>query len=346
MTDIANIPMNRTQGSTKLVSRIGWIDVVRGAAIILVVLGHAWRGLWGGGILTDADLFSRVDQAIYLFHMPVFFILAGFVFRKGRRPSPVGFLKSRAVRILYPMLLWFYIFVGVNVLMSSYVNTPLGLDRLLGPPLPFGTHLWFLWALLVIQIICMPLVFLRKSPLAIGFIILAASAGLFFKYGYGFFNIWVQQGITFLPFFLLGALAGETSVHKRLIATKPMHLILCGGGMLFLAEAILFSSASVPAPFLFLGGGAAIGFILMIAGIALLPSLGRFSAGLVLLGSASMAIYLVHIFFTAFTRIALKAVGIQDMWVHVVLGTVLGVIGPIIFLMCAEKLSLRRFFGI
>ncbi len=49
-------------------SRIAWIDIAKGVGIILVVVGHALVS-------------GRVYSAIYLFHMPLFFILAGVVFR-------------------------------------------------------------------------------------------------------------------------------------------------------------------------------------------------------------------------------------------------------------------------
>jgi fucose 4-O-acetylase-like acetyltransferase len=53
--------------------RLEWIDVARGIGIIAVVAGHVWtRG--------------PVRDAVYSFHMPLFFLLSGFL----SRPQPPG----------------------------------------------------------------------------------------------------------------------------------------------------------------------------------------------------------------------------------------------------------------
>lgn len=65
-----------------------------------------------------------------------------------------------------------------------------------------------------------------------------------------------------------------------------------------------------------------------------------------LFGKASMAIYLIHIFYTSLSRILLKSIGIQDLWLHVAIGTFLGVLGPLFFKMLATKLSIQRIFSV
>ncbi|MBV2150535.1 acyltransferase family protein [Sphingobium sp. AS12] len=53
--------------------RLDWVDVARGIGILAVVVGHVWTR----GPLRDA---------LYSFHMPLFFILSGML----SRPQPVG----------------------------------------------------------------------------------------------------------------------------------------------------------------------------------------------------------------------------------------------------------------
>lgn len=55
--------------------RIEELDVAKGLAILLVVLGHSRP--------------PGIDM-IYGFHMPLFFILAGIVYKKGRKPKDYG----------------------------------------------------------------------------------------------------------------------------------------------------------------------------------------------------------------------------------------------------------------
>ena len=49
-----------------MAERINWIDFAKGVAIILVVLGHV-------------NTPSRLQDFIYMFHMPFFFMTAGFL---------------------------------------------------------------------------------------------------------------------------------------------------------------------------------------------------------------------------------------------------------------------------
>lgn len=52
--------------------RLAWLDAAKGVSIVLVVIGHAWTSI-------------KVRDPIYAFHMPFFFIAAGYV----ARPAPL-----------------------------------------------------------------------------------------------------------------------------------------------------------------------------------------------------------------------------------------------------------------
>ncbi len=51
-------------------NRIGYIDVAKGVAILLVVIGHV------------SNLPTPIKSSIYSFHMSLFFFLSGYFFRK------------------------------------------------------------------------------------------------------------------------------------------------------------------------------------------------------------------------------------------------------------------------
>lgn len=325
--------------------RLGWIDMARGAAIIMVVLGHAWRGMSEAAVIADAKLFHHIDQAIYLFHMPVFFILSGFVFMSGGYPSLLNFIKARVTRILYPMLVWYYIFVGVNVLMTPYVNSPYGIDRFFSMPVPFGTHLWFLWALFVIQLICFPIIFFKSRLQLISYIFLSALIVFFVNYGFGYSNIWLHHALAFFPFFLLGILSRNIKLQKYISASNPVILILLGGGIFMMAEFLNMVISQNRGYYFFLEMIAAISFIIAISGIYFISENKLISKGLVILGRASMAIYLVHIFFTSSSRIALSGLGIDNIFIHITVGTFFGIFGPMIFKIISRKFSFCRVLG-
>jgi len=60
-------------------------------------------------------------------------------------------------------------------------------------------------------------------------------------------------------------------------------------------------------------------------------SWGWSNASLAQIGRYSYAIFLFHVFFTAATRIALERMGARDVGLHMVLGSVAGLAGPILF---------------
>lgn len=64
-----------------------WIDFLRGTGIILVVLGHCW---------------PPFSKQIYGFHMPLFFLLSGYLFSHYERLCFKDLVKKLAVRLLIP----------------------------------------------------------------------------------------------------------------------------------------------------------------------------------------------------------------------------------------------------
>ena len=59
-------------------TRLEWIEFAKGVGIILVVVGHAGRGLQNAGLADPRGVLPVLDQAIYAFHMPLFFSFLGW----------------------------------------------------------------------------------------------------------------------------------------------------------------------------------------------------------------------------------------------------------------------------
>jgi fucose 4-O-acetylase-like acetyltransferase len=150
-----------------------YVDLLRAASILAVVVGHWTIGLiwWEGGLLylTSAiGVTTGLWLATWVFQvMPIFFFVGGFsnlVALDGHRRrsgSTMGFVRSRVARLLRPSLVFLGIWVVVQVVLHlTDVGTPAGLRlwgdthllRGMNPPaatLPFGP-LWFLGAYLVV----------------------------------------------------------------------------------------------------------------------------------------------------------------------------------------------------
>ena len=89
---------NLTQQNRKYYNEI---NIARGIGILLVVLGHALKQTG----VTDLAV-NVLIEVIYSFHMPLFFVLSGFVSVKilayTKREEYVRFIRSRMLRLLLP----------------------------------------------------------------------------------------------------------------------------------------------------------------------------------------------------------------------------------------------------
>lgn len=134
---------------------VAWVDVAKGLGIVAVVFGHVVPG--------------AVADVLYIFHMPLFFAISGYLFRP--RTDPRQFLQDRALHLLVPygcfLLLLFvptalpraFHGEGVSALMPALV----GGRWLAGPTTPF----WFITCLFLVQVLMNPLL-RRFTPGQVG----------------------------------------------------------------------------------------------------------------------------------------------------------------------------------
>ncbi len=93
--------------------RVLWIDAVKGIGITLMILGHM-------------QISESLLDFIYSFHMPLFVIISGFLFRGDTRVSPS--VKRRAKALLLPYLYTntAALFVRLLLLLKAGTFTPAG----------------------------------------------------------------------------------------------------------------------------------------------------------------------------------------------------------------------------
>ena len=62
--------------------RIEWLDFAKGISIFMVVLGHTLRGIYTHNLyLNYYKYLVIIADIIFLFSMPVFFALSGYLFK-------------------------------------------------------------------------------------------------------------------------------------------------------------------------------------------------------------------------------------------------------------------------
>lgn len=127
--------------------RLDWLDALKGVGIIAVVAGHVWTR----GPLRDA---------IYLFHMPLFFLASGFTLRA----IPAASLARRlATSLAVPFLIFSTILLSADFLIEHgrgmrpiFANFPHGVYAILlaseSTRGPF-TILWFIPCLIIARTI-------------------------------------------------------------------------------------------------------------------------------------------------------------------------------------------------
>ena len=117
---------NKSVSTGKIVparDRFAWVDFAKGLAIILVVYRHCLVGLDRSGLIIPTYLWD-IQEYVYNFRMPVFFMLSGIFLAKSlNKTSPPDLAKKKVNTLLYPYVLWTFILITIQILFSSYTNT-------------------------------------------------------------------------------------------------------------------------------------------------------------------------------------------------------------------------------
>lgn len=326
-------------------ARVLWVDLARGLGILLVVLGHVNRGLYDGQLHSSSNLYQALDDALYLFHMPLFFMLSGLFMTQSVRKVGVGaFVISRIRTLAYPAVLWTWLLGLAHLAVGPAANHPLTPDDFPLIPLPPYSLYWFLWALLLNQVALAPLVthIDFRNPIH-GLGLVALSFGCWVgsdvvehiePFG------WIAKALFHLPFILAGAAFRQLSPRVSSLS-----------GMLVLAAlllTVLNSSTLITDPLLKPLGGLLAASALMIAtrayahSEAMPPALLRSIASL---GRESMTIYLSHVLFTAATRALLSQLDVDSLAIHLLAGLCFGLAASWLIARTAKRLRVHHLLG-
>ncbi|WP_233429236.1 acyltransferase family protein [Klebsiella variicola] len=331
------------EGKVSATMRERWVDYAKGIGIILVVFGHANRGLYSSGIYISSEIYHYLDNIIYSFHMPLFFFLSGLFFVSSiNNKSKEGFLLSKVKNILYPYVLWSLIQGGVEVFFSKYTNAKTSLSEVLLFPMHPRAQFWFLYALFMIFIICTIIYhkkyFLKMLPafFLISFVIYVYSDDIGNRFNFNY----VSQNILF---FFLGCVFNKYyPVFMRLLTNRSIILVTC---LLFFVEYLYFIKyKNNYLPLNLCTAFIAFIAIAWVSNVSILLSCFNLR-WLEKIGKLSLIIYLVHILAASGTRIILsKIFHIESWFVHVFVGTFIGITAPLIFYKLVVRYNLNFIF--
>ncbi len=158
--------------------RLDFLDIAKGIGIILVVLGHTYRG-------------NGLNIFIYSFHMPLFFFISGLLYNQKKYATTFFFLKNKIRTLLLPyasfyILSYFYwLFVEKTLRQGTdvYFTVPIigffyGTDFALYM-YPNGA-LWFLTCLFTTELLLFFILkFIRSNKLRLAMFIFCGLIGYF-----------------------------------------------------------------------------------------------------------------------------------------------------------------------
>lgn len=333
--------------SRKILSRnrYPWVDYARGICIILVCFRH----IFGGVMTEDNDpanypVLEYLNIFFFSFRMPLFFIVSGIFFQLSITNSGKGkFISNRAQTILYPLIIWGAIHITLQLIFADYVNADRQPDdylKLIYQPRSIE-QFWYLNALFFVSVLyAMVTSYARFNSirqLVLGMLLYAVAGYLHMnKIEAGF----ITDVFFFYFFFAVGHFASAFMLnpgnYKKIASYKTILLII----PLFIVIQHYFTFLNLNnkndyyvqnnQPVLFavaaLVGGS---FVICISFLLQKADKLRF---LRVIGYHSLYIYVTNLMVTAATRvIMIRVFHISDVGALLLVGTITGIVIPIIF---------------
>lgn len=171
-----------------------YFDILKGATIILVVLGHCIV-LGSGKEYYENSLYldNWLHKIIYSFHMPTFMLISGFFFYYTiQKYTAIQIVKNRITSLLIPIIVWQMLYVTILTIIDNgsftahtYINHS------------YFNALWFLWSVLWNSFIVLIIHHFFKDNLFVYSMLLIATLFLPNKFH-------IHQFVFMYPYFLCG----------------------------------------------------------------------------------------------------------------------------------------------
>lgn len=282
------------------------INYIKGIAILLVFIGHASTP----SFLQRPYTYEFMVQLIYSIHMPLFFLVSGFLSYKiinmNLNKEYLSFIKTKFYRLGVPFLIFSFITNFIIIAFKQVLNEPVStstlLDRIktifLYPEDGIMGALWFLYTLFFIAILAP---FIVKLPLKLT-ITLSLLLNIFTPKYINFLSI--SRINFFLVYFLIGLYfrtyyqTNKNNIFKMISPFKKITLFIISAICIFSYSYIItngiFISKYLLSTLNFLCG--LCGMILILMLIEKIKNL-KVCSTLSYLGQYSMDIYLFSWFF-------------------------------------------------
>ena len=273
-----------------------WVSIAKGIGIILVVIGHFDPA-------ESPRYWLDMRAVIYSFHMPLFFVLSGYLYVHGKYPYRV-LIENKVRRLLYPFITIAVTFALIKLAAGQFVRleNPVDLHSVLAiavdPANSYAPLLWFLQALFLIFCIY-PLLrsFFNEASILLAFVLIDEVFGARYPF--------LGRAAANMPFFVFGILLRKNALLANTVTGRGALLAAAcafASGCALQIRGNRFAVHDFVAVFLLglIGTLLVINASRAIAGLSPHP----LRRGLEQTGFYSMTIYILHAPFEGAVRIA------------------------------------------
>ena len=239
---VQDIP-HASRHSDIAVQRISWVDNAKALGIIAVFYGHIVNNIFFISPIPAAGLQYKL---IYSFHIPLFFLLSGYLMKDTQRRKFSLFMKNKFMTRIVP-----FFFFNILIMPCYFINAKIShqsidvriflqgsLDLLAG--WPFSNPVtWFLACLFSVEVINYLLYpVLRRSRIVLCMaMVLFYIMGWSFSYKANFINQYINitipdywyihQALVAYSFYLFGSLIAAFPIfHKKMNPYLNIFLLL------------------------------------------------------------------------------------------------------------------------
>lgn len=209
--------------------RNNFIDILKGYAILLVVLGHCIQ--YGCGLLPNNLFFSNnIFKIIYSFHMPLFVLISGYLFYYSEKKRDlIHVIKDKFLGLIVPLIF----FDIIMFILSLYTHRLVfSLDSFMSIIL---TRYWFFWTIFILSSVVSLINFLFKSKYNFIIFILIYIITFFIP------DIWLFDLINYsYPFFIIGYLVNKYDILNKNFIKNHLNIYFVVLNITFIIMLLFF----------------------------------------------------------------------------------------------------------
>lgn len=310
--------MNTPTNSTICPKRNAVVDVIRGIAMLLVILGHSMTG----SALNSEN--SIVYNIIWTIQMPLFIVISGYVTRYSHGVDNIRnllkYLKKRSLAYLLPFCVWTFIIRGFIFGQTKYLDIKYVIYHM-------DSGYWFLFSIWTISVIYGISAYLANktlyrisrdtsekpyAKLIMTVIFCSAGEGILCLMGivFGFSFLCVKLSMYYLVFYIAGFIYG--ALHDQILSAingKLVQNIMIAVSCITYIVLITKSNYYYAADNLIGIVGrtiASLTGIITVCGLCsgLFRSQTKTSQALLYIGRHSLEIYVIHYFFLSLIQLS------------------------------------------